>query len=79
MSKKLTAAAVQKLKPSKSRREIPDAASPGLYLIIQPSGRKSWALRFRQGGKSVKLTLGLCDESGKELDGEPEIGGHLTL
>ena len=34
---KLTPASVEKHKPGKTRREIPDAASPALYLIIQPS------------------------------------------
>jgi integrase len=79
MVSRLTSVAVKKLRPTKKRREIPDGANPGLYLIIQPSGRKSWALRFRQGGKAKKLTLGSCDESGEELEGEPEIGSHLTL
>ena len=33
---------------------------PGLYLIIQPepTGTKSWAYRYRFGGKTRKLTLG---------------------
>jgi integrase len=29
-----------------------------LYLIVQPTGRKSWAVRFRLHGKSRKHTLG---------------------
>ena len=33
----------------------------------------------RADGTSAKLTLGTCDTSGKELEGEPAIGGHLTL
>jgi hypothetical protein len=79
---KLTSVAVQKLKTSRDegRREVPDHAVPGLRLVIQPSGRKSWAMRFRgPGGRHVKLTLGTCDETGAELDGEPVQGGHLTL
>ena len=45
---KLTPASVEKHKPNKHhRREIPDAASAGLYLIIQPSGSKCFAMRFR--------------------------------
>jgi len=31
---------------------------PGLRLIVQPSGVKSWAVRTRINGKPVKLTLG---------------------
>ena len=30
----------------------------GLYLIVQPSGSKSFALRYRHSGRSKKLTLG---------------------
>lgn len=58
MAKMLTDKAVEKLKtdPTK-RREIPDAGKPGLYLIVQPSGRKSWAVRYRHRGKTAKLTL----------------------
>jgi integrase len=78
--KMLTIASVQKLKCSKGRREVPDAGARGLYLVIQASGTKSWAMRFRRpGGKSAKLTLGSCDVTGSELEGEPQIGGHLTL
>ena len=77
---KLTAASVEKCRPAKDRREIPDAGSPGLYLIVQASGRKSWALRFRKpGGRSAKLTLGPVDLSGKEAADEPVIGAPLTL
>ncbi len=58
MAKRLTDAAVEKLKPDpERRREIPDAGKPGLYLIIQPRGRKSWAVRYRHQGQSKKYTL----------------------
>jgi integrase len=50
-------AAIDKLKPADSRREIADAGKPGLYLVIQPSGRKSWAVRYRYKGQSRKLTF----------------------
>lgn len=40
------------------RRELPDAALPGLYLVVQPAGGKSWAVRYRADGKPRKLTLG---------------------
>ena len=54
---RLTAIAVENIKPWPRRREIPDSGCRGLYLIIQPSGRKSWAVRYRFQGKSRKLTL----------------------
>jgi integrase len=59
MAKALTAASVERFKPNpKQRREIPDGLLTGLYLIVQPSGAKSWAVRYRHGGKPRKHTLG---------------------
>lgn len=59
MAKALTTKAVEAQKPDPDRRiEIPDPALSGLYLVVQPSGAKSWALRYRFGGKPAKLTLG---------------------
>ncbi len=80
MAKALTAAAVARLKEGAQRREIRDGGCPGLYLIIQQSGVKSWALRFRKpGGKSAKLTLGKVDLTNKEVEAEPVVGAPLTL
>ncbi len=59
MTKALTAKAVEKIQPDPDRRlEIPDGLLPGLYLVVQPTGAKSWAVRFRASGKTAKLTLG---------------------
>lgn len=59
MAKALTAQSVDKLKPDASRRlEVPDGLLPGLYLVIQPSGARSWAVRYRAGGRPRKFTLG---------------------
>jgi integrase len=55
---KFTAKFVENLKPGPARRELPDAGCAGLYLISQPSGVRSWAVRYRFNGKSIKLTLG---------------------
>jgi integrase len=56
MTRRLTALQVENAKPSATRREISDGGS-GLYLIVQPSGHKSFAVRTRINGKPVKLTL----------------------
>jgi len=78
--KALTAAAVEKLRPGAARVEVPDGGCSGLYLIIQRSGAKSWALRFRKsGGRSAKLTLGPVDQTNKEAAHDPAIGAPLTL
>ncbi len=59
MAKDLTALAVSAEKPGSARREVPDGKVRGLYLIVQPSGKKSWALRYRlEDGTPRKHTLG---------------------
>lgn len=58
MPKALTAKALENMKPSASRKEIPDGALPGLYLVVQPSGSMSWAVRYRFEGKPKKHTIG---------------------
>ena len=55
---KLTAKTVETIQPTTMRQEIPDALLPGLYLIVQPSGARSWAVRYRYNGISRKQTLG---------------------
>jgi integrase len=57
MARKLTAKTIENLKPGPQRREISDGGS-GLWLVMQPSGRRSWAVRYRFAGRSTKLTLG---------------------
>jgi integrase len=58
VTKTLTTKSVENIKPGSTRREIPDGGCHNLYLIIQPSGRKSWAARYRFKQEPVKLTLG---------------------
>jgi integrase len=77
---RLTVAAIQKYRPTATRREIPDGG--GLYLTIQPrpSGAKGWALRYRRpDGRPAKLVLGSVDLSGHEPEGRPQIGTPLSL
>jgi integrase len=79
MAKILTQAAVEKLKSTGKRRVIRDGASTALFLVVQPSGFKSWMMRFRRGDGAAKIFLGPLDISGRRHDGEPEIGQPLTL
>jgi integrase len=82
---RLTALAVSRAKPKRDksgktvRTERPDRLCRGLYLLVQPSGSKSWALRYRHGGLSRKLTLGSVLGSDDEAPGEPKIGDPLSL
>ena len=58
MSKTFTALGIDRIKPSSTRSEIADADTKGLYLVVQPSGVKSFAVRYRHREKTVKYTLG---------------------
>lgn len=55
---KLTAAAVDKMQPTDRRQEIPDSLCTGLYLTVQPSGKKGWQVRYRHGGVHRRMSLG---------------------
>lgn len=84
MSKALTAASLLKLKadPAK-RREIADGILSGLYFVIQPTGRKSWAVRYRASGIPKKVTLGNSlfgtdvDAAGEELTRMRSEAAHI--
>jgi integrase len=54
---RLTDIAIRNLKPKTARYELPDPGSQGLYVIVQPSGKKSFAVRYRFHGQPKKLTL----------------------
>jgi integrase len=54
----LTDIQIKKLALPKVRKEVPDGKISGLYLVVQPSGAKSWAVRYRLAGQPKKLTLG---------------------
>jgi integrase len=54
----LTDLQIEKLPAPAARREVPDGKVAGLYLVVQPSGAKSWALRYRVAGAPKKFTIG---------------------
>jgi integrase len=55
---KLTDITVRNFKPQPKRFEVPDSGCAGLYCIVQPvTGAKTFAVRYRFGGRSRKLTL----------------------
>ena len=87
MAPKLTATGIAQLRPHAKRREVRDGTS-GLILLVQPSGAKSWALRYRRprpDGRMAKLTLGpllderAADAATRRAQGEPELGQSLSL
>jgi integrase len=58
MTKALTAKRIETVHATSSRQEIPDGLLVGLYLVVQPSGARSFAVRYRYAGQPRKLTLG---------------------
>jgi integrase len=61
----LTARAVEFAQPKRNakgglvRNEIPDGTGLGLYLVVEPSGAKSWYRRYRDNdGKPKRVKLG---------------------
>jgi integrase len=79
MTKALTAADIRTMRPGPARIEVKDGGAQALYLCLQPSGHRSFVMRFRgRDDRPVKLTLGAFDPSG-EAEGEPVIGAPLTL
>ena len=55
MAKRLTDISIRNLRPGPARREIPDGN--GLYVVVQPSGKKGLCVRYRHHGRTRKLTL----------------------
>jgi integrase len=58
---------VETVRPKATRVEYPDGACSGLYLVVQPSGTRSWAVRYRYNGRNGKKTLGRAGASGLSL------------
>jgi integrase len=56
-ARRLTAISVAQIKPREKRFEVADAGCVGLFLQVQPSGAKRFAVRYRINGKPAKFTL----------------------
>jgi hypothetical protein len=82
---KPTALAVTRARPKRNEAgravstERPDRLCRGLFLVTQPSGAKSWAVRYRIGARTRKLTLGPAVGAEEVAAAEPKIGAPLTL
>jgi integrase len=72
MRRKLTAKGVENETAGSVRKEVPDGLLPGLFLLVQPSGAKSFAVRYRHAGRPRKLTLG--SYPAVDLAGAREMG-----
>jgi integrase len=74
LTKALTAKRIESAPSGPVRKEIPDGLLVGLYLVVQPSGTKSFAVRYRYASQPRKLTLGafpaLSLEVARDLGGK---------
>ena len=73
-ARRMTDASIRKLKPHAVRRELPDTTA-GLYVIDQPGGARSFAMRFRRpSGAPAKLSLGPLAHKDDPVSDHPSIG-----
>ena len=57
MPRRLTDISVRNLKARTKRYELADPGARGLYVVVFPSGKRSYVLRYRHAGRPKKLTL----------------------
>ena len=58
MSERLTDTRVKNLKPKAKRYKIWDSLGRGLFLLVLPSGTKSWCVKYRINQKEKRLVIG---------------------
>ena len=59
MAQRLTTRFLETVKPGKDRVEYRDSLLPGLWLVVQPTGTRSFAVRYRIGRRTRKHTIGV--------------------
>jgi integrase len=81
MAKALTPIAISSLRARPKRYEVPDGGCQGLRVVVFPSKRKSFIVRYRFRGLQRKLTLGPCltERGVTEPARTPETDTPLSL
>jgi integrase len=72
MARGLTDLRIRNMRPGPKRQEIADPGQRGLYVQLQPSGARGFAVRYRLHGKPCKLTLpgGVTLAAARKLAGD---------
>jgi integrase len=78
MAKALTPISIAALKAGTHRYEVSDGGCAGLRVVIFPSKKKSFVVRYRFRGRAQKLTLGPCLIDATD-SGVPELDTPLSL
>jgi integrase len=76
---KLNAKSIEAVQPNSVRAEYLDHIVPSLRLVVQPSGIKSFQLRYRWNGKQKRLALGRVDKGLTLADARDKAREHLQL
>jgi Arm domain-containing DNA-binding protein len=81
MAKPLTPVTISNLRARDKRYEVSDGGCHGLRIVVFPSRRKSFIVRYRFRGLQRKLTLGGCltERGVAETLTTPETGTPLSL
>jgi len=72
--RRLTVSCIEGLEPEAARYELTEPAVPGLQLRVEPTGAKSWILRYYWRGRRVRLSLGTYPEVSQR--GAHEAASH---
>jgi integrase len=78
MAKALTPITIAALRAGAQRYEISDGGCAGLRVVVFPSKKKSFVVRYRFHGRPQKLTLGPCLIATGD-SGVPELDTPLSL
>jgi integrase len=49
---------ISSLRPRERAYELADARIRGLRIVVEPSGRLTWSLRYTRGGRQTRMALG---------------------
>lgn len=79
---KLTRRAIEELKPADRRYRVLDAEIAGLAILVTPTGRKTWSIRYTpDGGSPTEAFLGdypgLLPESARDHAAKIRAGARL--
>ncbi len=79
---KLTRRAIEELEPAGRRYRVLDADVAGLSIMVMPSGRKTWSVRYTpEGGQPTEAVLGdypgILPEKARDYAGKVRAGARL--
>ena len=79
---KLTRRAIEDLQPEARRYRVLDSEIAGLSIMVMPSGRKTWSVRYKPEGASPTEAVlgdypGVLPETARDYAGKVRSGARL--